>query len=226
MKEVYRIADWVHAHRWSVLLVSLLALLVISPISDVFNRADNVISPLAGVVFFAIAASTGLRRWTRRAMMLLIAVWVVISVCTDGSGLFAGESLVAPVLFLVIMGLVFLLVARWMARISVVNAEALCAALCGYLIVGIFWAGLYALAESVDAHAIVAQGKATMEHGDLLYFSFTTLTTTGFGDLVPKNPTARMWTVLEAVIGTFYNAIVIARLVTLYGFKQIQSAKE
>ena len=85
-----------------------------------------------------------------------------------------------------------------------------------YLIIGIFWAGLYALAQAQDHHAISSTTTGTLEHGDLLYFSYTTLTTTGFGDLAPRSPVARMWSVLEAVVGTFYNAIVIARLVTLY----------
>ncbi len=51
----------------------------------------------------------------------------------------------------------------------------------------------------------------------LLYFSFTTLTTTGYGDITAVNPVVRMWSIFEATIGTMYNATVIARLVSLYG---------
>jgi uncharacterized membrane protein len=53
--------------------------------------------------------------------------------------------------------------------------------------------------------------------GDLLYFSYTTLTTTGFGDIIPRGAEVRMLAVLEAMVGVFYNTIVIARLVGLYG---------
>ncbi len=53
--------------------------------------------------------------------------------------------------------------------------------------------------------------------GALLYFSFTTLTTTGYGDITAINPVVRMWSIFEAIIGTMYNATVIARLVSLYG---------
>jgi hypothetical protein len=45
----------------------------------------------------------------------------------------------------------------------------------------------------------------------LLYFSFTTLTTTGYGDITAVNPVVRMWSIFEAIIGTIYNATVIAR---------------
>jgi hypothetical protein len=54
--------------------------------------------------------------------------------------------------------------------------------------------------------------------GDLapiLYFSLTTLTTTGYGDIVPLDPFARSLANLESVIGQFYLAITVARLVTL-----------
>lgn len=216
----------VRAHRWAILLVSLLGLLVISPISDVYNSSDNVITPLVTIVVLAIALSTGLRLITLAGMIMLTVAWLIISIATPGSGIFAGESTVAPVLFLVVIGSVFLLLVRWMARVSVINAEALCAAICGYLIVGIFWAGIYALVQSIHPRAIVSPDKVVMEHGDFLYFSYTTLTTTGFGDLIPKDPAARMWTVLEAVIGTFYNAIIIARFVTLYSARPVPARAE
>jgi hypothetical protein len=70
----------------------------------------------------------------------------------------------------------------------------------------------------MNPQSITSHDSTQLLHSDLIYFSYTTLTTTGFGDLIPKNPFARMWAVIEAVAGTFYNAIVIARFVTLYGF--------
>ena len=49
----------------------------------------------------------------------------------------------------------------------------------------------------------------------MLYFSLTTLTTTGYGDIVPVDPLARSMANLESIIGQFYLAITVARLVTL-----------
>ena len=49
----------------------------------------------------------------------------------------------------------------------------------------------------------------------MLYFSLTTLTTTGYGDIVALDPFARSLANLESVIGQFYLAITVARLVTL-----------
>ena len=53
------------------------------------------------------------------------------------------------------------------------------------------------------------------EFATMLYFSLTTLTTTGYGDIVPVDLFARSLANLEAVIGPFYLAITVARLVTL-----------
>jgi voltage-gated potassium channel Kch len=50
----------------------------------------------------------------------------------------------------------------------------------------------------------------------LRYFSFITLTTTGYGDIVPRSPLARTFAMLEAVMGQFYLAVLVARLVGLH----------
>ncbi len=62
----------------------------------------------------------------------------------------------------------------------------------------------------------LAAGSRT-EVADLMYFSFTTLTTTGYGDIVPVHPFVRSLANLEAVIGQLYPATLLARLVSLHG---------
>jgi Ion channel len=57
--------------------------------------------------------------------------------------------------------------------------------------------------------------RGPSEFATMLYFSLATLTTTGYGDIVPLNPFARSLANLESVIGPFYLAITVARLVTL-----------
>ena len=62
---------------------------------------------------------------------------------------------------------------------------------------------------------VVARGGSLEEAATMLYFSLTTLTTTGYGDIVAVDPFARSLANLEAVLGQFYLAITVARLVTL-----------
>jgi hypothetical protein len=69
---------------------------------------------------------------------------------------------------------------------------------------------------SPDAFAnVLARGRGFEENATMLYFSLTTLTTTGYGDIVAVDPFARSLANLEAVLGQFYLAITVARLVTL-----------
>ena len=66
--------------------------------------------------------------------------------------------------------------------------------------------------------ALAAGGEAITQQkaSELLYFSFTVLTSTGFGDIVPVHPVARMLCVLEQILGLLYIAILIARLAGTY----------
>jgi hypothetical protein len=59
------------------------------------------------------------------------------------------------------------------------------------------------------------QAEAAAASG-MLYFSFTTLTSTGFGEILPVNPFARSMANLESVLGQLYLAILLARLVTMH----------
>jgi len=206
----------------------MISLLLISPISEVYDRQDNVITPLMSVVFLAVILGAAERPWTIRALVALTFAWLVISVATDGSGLFAGTSLMAPLLFMFLLVAIFILLARWLVRATHINTEVLCAAICGYLLLGVLWTGFYAVLEKVrilthHADAFVSTTTPKLAVGDWLYFSYTTLTTTGFGDIVPRGAEARMLAVLEAMVGLFYNIIVIARFVGLYGIKAQES---
>jgi voltage-gated potassium channel len=217
---------WIGKHKWRLLLGAMVTLLLISPISEVYDRQDNLITPLTTMVFLVVIFGTTERKWSVRLLTVFTLVWLVISIATDGSGLFAGPSLVAPLLFIVLLAVIFGLLVRWMVRVTYIDIEVICAAICGYLLLGILWTAFYAAAAKVrllinpqDAGGFVSSMAPHVAVGDLLYFSYTTLTTTGFGDIIPRGPEVRMLAVIEAMVGVFYNTIVIARFVGLYGLK-------
>jgi hypothetical protein len=94
-------------------------------------------------------------------------------------------------------------------------------AIAAYLLIGYFFAAVYHLLDTLIAGSFShAANPAVMQQGkDLsdvfMYFSLVTLTTVGFGDISAVHPVARSLVMLEAVIGTLYPAILIARLVSL-----------
>lgn len=84
-----------------------------------------------------------------------------------------------------------------------------------YLLLGFLWSALYRALVQLDPEAIRGL-ENSVSPSDFVYFSFTCLTTLGFGDVTPTAPVARSLVVLEAVVGPLYMAIVIAKLVSLY----------
>lgn len=98
---------------------------------------------------------------------------------------------------------------------------------CLYLIVGMIWAYLYGMVEEFSPGSFSASNMQFLDGQDgnnnhhvrgsvLLYFSFVTLTTVGFGDITPLAPIARTIVWLEAVFGQFLVTVLLARLVSLY----------
>lgn len=88
-----------------------------------------------------------------------------------------------------------------------------------YLNFAIMFSALYRLIAELNPGAfsgIPASFTRTTSVGDLMYFSISTLTTVGYGDIAPVNPVARSLANFEALIGQLYPAIVLARIVTLY----------
>jgi len=94
-------------------------------------------------------------------------------------------------------------------------------AVAAYLLVGMIWSMAYCLiAISVpgafNIQGSSASGGAEPLQSQLLYFSFVTLTTIGYGDIVAVHPIVRMLVILEGVVGQLFPAILIARLVSLH----------
>ena len=80
---------------------------------------------------------------------------------------------------------------------------------------GVTWAYFYGVIQYFFPGAFAPAG-APLNQLDFLYFSFTVLTTVGFGDIVPVHPVARGVTTIEQIIGVLYVAILIARLSGMY----------
>jgi hypothetical protein len=102
-------------------------------------------------------------------------------------------------------------------RPEVMTADKLFGAAAAYLMIGSFWATLYALTNLVYPGSFVGLGESrNSDLTDFLYFSYTVLTSTGFGDIVPKTRQARAVCNVEQLTGALYVAILIARLAGVY----------
>ena len=119
----------------------------------------------------------------------------------------------APVGYMIAVLFGFILRARR------VDASVLCAAISNFLMIGVLWAFAYQLVDALVPGSFSLMGTASgavLPSFTPFYFSIVTMCTVGYGDITPVSPVARMLALLEAMTGTFYMAILIARLVAMH----------
>jgi hypothetical protein len=97
-----------------------------------------------------------------------------------------------------------------------VGTETILGALCVYVLIGLTFASVFIAIEIFGDHHFAVPASAN-NGPDLLYLSFITLTTVGFGDVVASDDLGRALLVLEAIIGQIFLITLVARLVAMFG---------
>lgn len=119
-------------------------------------------------------------------------------------------------LFLVIIIAQFI---RQVANEKNITIKSVLRVLNGYLLLGIVFTSLIALVQYIDANAYTFPYTDDAVVGNLIYYTFITMTTVGYGDIVPQAPLAKSLTTAIAISGQFYVAVVIALIVGKYASK-------
>jgi hypothetical protein len=157
--------------------------------------------------------------WRRRLTLTLVAA---TALCRAGHMLVSAPELdlAAQVVFLGFLVCVTWSLIRTLLEHPTVQRNTLYGAACAYLLVGLSFTALYVVLENVHPPALVVDvarlGRADLAWVDVVFFSFMTLTTVGYGDITPVSPEARLVALFEAVAGVFFLAFLVARLVALY----------
>jgi hypothetical protein len=201
--------------RCFYLLAGLLLLLAVTPFVHT-PRGAAAANLLNGVVVVTAVVAAGRSR-TALAIaavlavptLLLQIVWFV----EDDRRYLALSFVSGAALYLV--AVVYLL--RYVMRRDVLTLDKLYGAAATYFLLGVLWVYLYGILQHLEPGSF-ALGGAPVEPNlrDLVYFSFTVLTTTGFGDYTPVHPLARTLVTFEQLAGVMYVAILIARLAGSY----------
>ena len=102
-----------------------------------------------------------------------------------------------------------------------IDSHIISSAISIYVLVGIFWYLLFMFLLMIDPNSFYIRNfNPEMVSIDMIYFSFTTLTTLGYGDITPVSYTAKMWSITEAMMGVMFLAVMISRVVSLFGSKK------
>jgi voltage-gated potassium channel len=203
--------------RFANLLATLLLLIAIHPFAAGFDW-----EPLALDVFLTLVVVAAALAVSRSTSLQILAFTFGLPVLGSRwlDHLFPAHELrmFGLATGAAFLGYVFVRVLAHVLRQATVTSETLYAALCVYLLFGLFWGLVFALLEQVSpgSFAFPAAEPSADRIRELVYYSVVTLTTVGYGDTTPVTSVAQGFSNLEAVLGQIYLAVLIARLVGLH----------
>jgi hypothetical protein len=214
--------DYIHGRWGDPVLTALTVLIAIMMFGVAPLQAAGVIaSPGPGPVFVVLVA-TGLLVVSRSLLPILVVAAAVTLLVTSLVLHHIGGYAILDVLlnataWLIVASTIVWVTARAVFALGHVTYHRVIGAILLYLAVGLVFVALYAFVGVMAPHAF--SGLQALDHkrllSDMIYFSFVTLTTVGYGDIAPFHPVARSLCNLEAIFGQLYPATLLARLVTL-----------
>jgi hypothetical protein len=209
--------NWEHIlqNKFNYLLTTEIVILVAYPFLQVVEARFPII-PLLLLIAIAPALWVGL---SRRVFVAVISVGVLAFLFNVVTFWGANKALDEAVLILLILYAVFyfLAIAILMKRISsgaIVTADTIKGGISIYYLLGLFWAVLYMILLTYDPNALTNMQRETASF-DCYYYSFTTLTTLGYGDIAPVAKYAKILAIMESVTGPVYLAIFVAQIIGL-----------
>jgi len=201
------------------LFIGLLAVLLAMPFSAHLPGSGRYSLTLLFCLFMLISvwSLVGSRRIFQFGVLLVVAI---ASLAGANFALGASQELeiVGLGLMLVFCGLSCLIAARNVFVWHQVDLNSLVGAFCVYLLQGLIWALLYRMLHFFDWVNFTGNISDQPEKvfSDLTYFSFVTLASLGYGDISPVSGLAKTLAYLEALVGQFYLAVMVASLVGVY----------
>jgi hypothetical protein len=222
--------SFVSRHHFVLVFGALLAFYVLTPIVQQLRPGLHPAVPPAveaglflTLLLGTIVAVSKRRALTLFAMLLAVAAGVLwlVGIVIDIDGV----HVVRYVLLVGFLSYVIWVMLRAIFDSRQVTFDTLCASLCIYLLLGLVWAPAYSAVDLLDPAAFTCTVETAKPRGWLrlgrgetavLYFSFATLTTLGYGDIVPTSPISRMLASIEAIAGQLYLTVLVARLVGMH----------
>lgn len=181
------------------------------------NRIHEILIQLNQLVLLAIVKG----RWLFRASVLLFSLSLLsmaILIVTGIEALVIADQICKAILLILGTHACF----RFVFESGRIDEERIFASLSLYLLFGVFFSLIFAVIEesmpgSFHYQDTLLPNTVARPLLQLFYFSFVTLATLGYGDVVPISGPAKGMAILEAVIGQMYLVVVVSRLVSLYG---------
>ncbi len=191
----------------------LLAGVILSAVLEGTEYGFIVVNTMSSIVFILGVYAVGRNRRTLVTLIVLGLPWFI----SEWAFTKSSRTIFTSMLFFIFVTVTIL---EHILKSEEVTTDTLYGAVCVYLLLGIMWASIYGFLEYVSP-GIVFEGYDKAIHtklstNELIYYSYTTLATIGYGDITSVTPVGRIISVLEAIFGQLYIAFLVARLISIY----------
>ncbi|MHC4820265.1 MAG: ion channel [Planctomycetota bacterium] len=204
------------------ILVGIVVALSLTPLADATETGHNISEAIFYALligsFFAAAEGKRVTKFVVGLLVIRLVLWGVAS-AIGGNELVAGGQLPGVALLLLVIAVMI----QFILRARRVTSDLIYASICAYMFLGLLWAFLYRFLYLYAPNVAHLRGPAEFIPENtgpamdvLVYFSYVTMSTLGYGDMSPITEPARVLVILEAITGQLFIAVLIARIVGIH----------
>ncbi len=197
-----------------VLLLADFAVTVIGSDTPVGRMGGAVLS--AATLLLALLAAKASRGWVVLGALSLVGS-VVVAAIGEASGGIVLQPTVNGIHMVILVACIPIILRR-LVHHETVTGETVAGSLCVYLLIGMAFANVYLLLSALPGGSVLAvttDVAGSVERGDYFYYSFVSMLTIGFGDVVPRTDLAKALVVLQTITGQVFLLTMVARLVSV-----------
>lgn len=203
------------SHSYGFVLVLLVAAVVTGLIVPDTNRGRIAVGVLQAA---ALLTALWTSRTPRRLMIAATIVMILLGTVAIGITVAGWEGAAAvQLLSCALVASIPFAILRTLLQQKRIGRETVLGALCIYLLIGLFFASALSAAATIGGEEVLAATAGTfsgpLTFNDEVYFSFVTLTTIGYGDIVAANDLSRGLAIFEALLGQLYLVTVVSLVV-------------
>lgn len=207
-------------YSFEILFISLITLIVLP--SSLGLEEDFWVKVFLTII---LLSSLYMMRLNRRNMILGSSIGVCVLFFSWGEGFFPTEYryLYLSFIYMLFFSFICYYLMNFLIKTKKANTNVIFAAMCLYIFISNIWMFIYTFIFSSNPEAFTFSDNLIMAPDATFYelvsmfsyYSFVTLTTLGYGDISPVSQAARAWVSVESMLGQFYIAIVLAKLVAV-----------
>ena len=221
--ESHKWMSFITQQRCVVLLIALLALLTLYPyLGGDAEGPSRLMNILTSFVMIG-----GVYAVSRRRRHFIIAIIIFVPAMsgnwTEGYLNYPALNIILSALKTLFFIFMSILVISYVLHSKSVSIDRLAGAMCGYLLIGVVYASLYGFLYKIQPNAFsftnFQNAHETIVQSNLIFYSFVTLTTLGYGDILPVTSQAQSLAILESITGVLYVAAFIAWIVSSVNFR-------